>query len=96
MGLVLKATAFAATKHRDQLRKELQIEHAAGLSKGTKLVKLADKICNLRAILASPPKDWSIERKREYFKWAKKVIDQVRGTNHKLERRFDQLYGKKP
>jgi guanosine-3',5'-bis(diphosphate) 3'-pyrophosphohydrolase len=76
-------------------RKDLQIEHAAHLSKAAKLVKLADKICNLRDILASPPKDWSVERKREYFDWAKKVIDQVRGTNPKLERRFDQLYRKK-
>jgi len=76
-------------------RKDLQIEHAAHLSKAAKLVKLADKICNLRDILASPPKDWSVDRKREYFDWAKKVIDQVRGTNPKLERRFDQLYRKK-
>ena len=77
-------------------RKELQIEHAAHLSNGAKLVKLADKICNLTDILASPPKDWSVERKREYFEWAKRVIEQVRGTNPRLERRFDQLYRKKP
>jgi GTP diphosphokinase / guanosine-3',5'-bis(diphosphate) 3'-diphosphatase len=77
-------------------RKELQIEHAARISKSAKLVKLADKICNLRDILESPPKDWPIERKRQYFDWAKKVIDQVRGTNAKLERRFDRLYRKKP
>ena len=77
-------------------RKELQIEHAAHISKSAKLVKLADKICNLRDILASPPKDWSIERKRQYFDWAKKVIDQVRGANPKLERRFDQLFRQRP
>ena len=46
--------------------------------------------------LVAPRKDWPIERKREYFDWAKKVIDQVRGTNPKLERRFDQLYRKRP
>src|ERR1017187_1015403 len=77
-------------------RKELQIEHAAHISKSAKLVKLADKICNLRDILASPPKDWAIDRKRQYFDWAKKVIDQVRGANPKLERRFDQLYRQRP
>ena len=77
-------------------RKELQIEHAAHISKSAKLVKLADKICNLRDILASPPKDWSIERKPQYFDWAKKVIDQARGTNLKLERRFDQLFRQRP
>ena len=77
-------------------RKELQVEHAAHISKSAKLVKLADKICNLRDILASPPADWTIERKREYFDWAKKVIDQIRGTNAKLERRFDQVYRERP
>jgi len=77
-------------------RKELQIKHAARLSESAKLVKLADKICNLRDILASPPKDWTVERKRQYFDWAKKVIDHVRGTNPALERRFDRLYRKRP
>ncbi len=77
-------------------RKELQVARAGRASVRAKQVKLADKICNLRDILASPPKDWSIERKRQYFDWAKKVIDQVRGTNPKLERRFDQLYRKRP
>jgi hypothetical protein len=44
----------------------------------------------------APPRDWSIERKRQYFDWAKKSIDQLRGTNPKLERRFDQLYPRRP
>jgi len=77
-------------------RKELQIEHAAHISRGAKLVKLADKICNLSDILASPPKDWPLGRKREYFDWSKRVINQVRGTNVALERRFDRLYRKRP
>ena len=38
-------------------RKRLQIEHAAHISRRAKLVKLADKICNLRDITASPPAD---------------------------------------
>jgi len=37
-----------------------------------------------------------VERKREYFEWAKKVVDQLRGTNARLERRFDQLCRKVP
>jgi guanosine-3',5'-bis(diphosphate) 3'-pyrophosphohydrolase len=76
-------------------RKELQVARAGRASARAKQVKLADKICNLRDILASPPKGWSIERIREYFDWAKRVIDQVRGTNPKLERRFDRLYRKR-
>ena len=74
----------------------MQIEHAAHISRSAKLVKLADKICNLRDMLEYPPQDWPIERKREYFDWAKKVIDQVRGTNAMLEKRFDQLYRQRP
>jgi guanosine-3',5'-bis(diphosphate) 3'-pyrophosphohydrolase len=77
-------------------RKGLQISKAAGASEGAKLVKLADKICNLRDMIAGPPEGWSLERQREYFDWAKRVIDQLRGTNAKLERRFDQLYRQRP
>jgi guanosine-3',5'-bis(diphosphate) 3'-pyrophosphohydrolase len=77
-------------------RKELQVEHAAHISKSAKLVKLADKIANLGDIVASPPSGWSLARKREYFDWAKRVIDRVRGTNARLERRFDALYRKRP
>ena len=39
-------------------------------SSRAKHLKLADKISNLNSILASPPADWSAERKREYFEWA--------------------------
>jgi guanosine-3',5'-bis(diphosphate) 3'-pyrophosphohydrolase len=77
-------------------RKRLQIEHAATISAKAKLVKLADKISNLRDITASPPADWTMERKREYFDWAKQVVDQVRGVNAKLESLFDLEYSKKP
>lgn len=77
-------------------RKLAQIEHAKHASKRAKLVKLADKISNLRDILTSPPADWPLERKREYFDWSRAVIDQVRGTNKKLENIFDELYAAKP
>lgn len=73
------------------VRKRLQIEHAAKASPQAKLVKLADKICNLRDLLARPPADWSNERKRAYFEWAAAVIAGVRGTNARLEAVFDEL-----
>jgi GTP diphosphokinase / guanosine-3',5'-bis(diphosphate) 3'-diphosphatase len=77
-------------------RKRLQIEHAANISYEAKLVKLADKICNLRDIITRPPVKWSLQRKQEYFEWAKAVIDQLRGTNEKLETLFDEVYQQKP
>ena len=72
-------------------RKQRQIEHAPHISKEAKLVKLADKICNLRDILASPPADWSPERKQGYFDWAAKVVAGVRGVHPELEAVFDGL-----
>lgn len=75
-------------------RKLQQIVHAPHSSHEAKLVKLADKICNLRDILASPPADWSIKRKHEYFEWAVAVVAGIRGSNSKLEKVFDALVKK--
>ena len=77
-------------------RKRLQVEHAPHLSPKAKLVKLADKICNLRDVSAAPPAHWPLERRRGYFEWAKAVIDGVRGTHPDLERLFDEAYRAKP
>jgi guanosine-3',5'-bis(diphosphate) 3'-pyrophosphohydrolase len=75
-------------------RKRLQIVKAASKSNEAKLVKIADKIANLRDILASPPADWSDERKTEYFRWAEKVVAGLRGANASLEAAFDETYMK--
>ena len=77
-------------------RKRLQVKHAAHASDKAKLVKLADKISNLRDMGACPPAHWSHERKQEYFDWAKQVIDQLRGINPTLESIFDAAYAKRP
>ncbi|WP_353227463.1 HD domain-containing protein [Novosphingobium sp.] len=77
-------------------RKQLQIVHAGTASDGAKLVKLADKIANLRDISASPPADWDTARKADYFDWAAKVIDRVRGVHPRLEALFDAEYAKRP
>jgi guanosine-3',5'-bis(diphosphate) 3'-pyrophosphohydrolase len=74
------------------LRKRMQVETAPRISHQAKRVKLADKICNLEDIMASPPTGWAEERKREYIRWAKQVVDGLRGTNARLEARFDELY----
>ena len=47
---------------------------------------------NLRDILASPPKGWSLERKREYFDWAKAVVEQIRQADPRLAERFDAVW----
>ncbi len=77
-------------------RKRQQILHARTASKRAKLVKLADKICNLRDIASNPPAQWSLARKRQYFDWARQVVDGARGTNRVLARLFDAAYAQRP
>jgi guanosine-3',5'-bis(diphosphate) 3'-pyrophosphohydrolase len=77
-------------------RKALQVEHAPHLSRRAKLVKLADKICNLRDVASSPPKDWPLQRRREYFDWAKQVVDGLRGVHPRLEAIFDAAHAARP
>src|SRR5688572_21254448 len=77
-------------------RKRLQIEHAAHLTREAKLVKLADKICNVRDVANHPPAKWDLTRRREYFEWAKAVVDQLRGVHPALEKKFDEAYALKP
>lgn len=83
------------TKSKEE-RKRLQIEHASTISYHAKLVKLADKICNLRDMAHSPPKNWSLERRREYFDWAQQVVNQMRGTHPQLEALFEAAYNQRP
>lgn len=73
-------------------RKQLQIEHASNSSGPAKLVRIADKICNLRDLANTPPVGWSEERKEAYFDWAKAVVDQLCGVHPTLERLFDDTY----
>jgi guanosine-3',5'-bis(diphosphate) 3'-pyrophosphohydrolase len=77
-------------------RKRLQVEHAAHISREAKLVKLADKICNVRDVADHPPAKWDLVRRREYFEWAKSVVDQLRGVHPGLEKKFDEAYARKP
>jgi (p)ppGpp synthase/HD superfamily hydrolase len=70
-------------------RKRLQVENAPKKSRQAKLIKLADKTSNLRAVANSPAPDWSIERRLEYVDWAKRVVAGVRGVSPWLERQFD-------
>ena len=45
-------------------RKHIQIETAAHKSRKAKLITLADKTSNVRAVAFSPAADWSVKRRR--------------------------------
>jgi guanosine-3',5'-bis(diphosphate) 3'-pyrophosphohydrolase len=70
-------------------RKRLQIEEAPHKSFGAKLIKLADKTCNVRNLVSMPPKGWSLERRQKYLLWGEKVVAGLRGTNPTLEKYYD-------
>ncbi|MBS0580915.1 MAG: bifunctional (p)ppGpp synthetase/guanosine-3',5'-bis(diphosphate) 3'-pyrophosphohydrolase [Proteobacteria bacterium] len=77
-------------------RKRRQVDHAGALSHRAKLVKLADKICNLRDMAGAPPAGWPLERRREYFEWARQVVDRVRAVSPRLGALFDEAYTQRP
>jgi (p)ppGpp synthase/HD superfamily hydrolase len=71
-------------------RKKRQIESAPKKTDRAKVIKLADKTSNLRALAASPPPDWSVRRRIEYIAWARKVVEGLRGASPSLEKQFDE------
>ncbi|HRP35084.1 MAG TPA: HD domain-containing protein [Gammaproteobacteria bacterium] len=77
-------------------RKRLQVEHVAHAPHGAQLIKLADKIANLRDLVEYPPADWPDSRRREYFDWAALVVSGVRGTHAELALQFDRVHALRP
>jgi (p)ppGpp synthase/HD superfamily hydrolase len=75
-----------------EMRKALQVKMAPKKSEEAKLVKLADKISNLRAIMVAPPASWDHARRVEYVGWAGRVAAGLRGVNPSLEALFDTTY----
>ena len=87
-GLVMEMTDDKSRPKEE--RKRLQIEHAPHLSEWAKQIKLADKICNIRDVIHSPPENWSLERRLEYLDWSEQVVAGCRGCNRDLEQCYDR------
>jgi guanosine-3',5'-bis(diphosphate) 3'-pyrophosphohydrolase len=77
----------------DKVRKELQISHAPSLSEGAKLIKMADKICNVHDVIHAPPVKWTNERRMSYLDWTERVVAGCKGCNEALERYYARLLG---
>lgn len=94
-GIVAEVTDDKALDYAE--RKHMQVATAAGKSSRAKLVKLADKICNLRDLATSPPPEWNDARRAAYVGWSVDVVAGLRGVCPPLEAAFDravQLHGK--
>lgn len=72
-------------------RKRLQVLHAPTCSHSAKLVKLADKLYNIRDMLRVTPVGWTDQRIQEYLLWSSQVLDGLRGTNSVLEQEIERL-----
>ena len=68
-------------------RKTLQITKAPSLSRKAKLIKIADKLCNINDLL-NYPINWSTERKLKYVNWSYEVYNGCKGENNLLDNAF--------
>jgi (p)ppGpp synthase/HD superfamily hydrolase len=89
--IVAEVTDDKSLKKKE--RKGAQIEHAPNLSAGAKLIKIADKISNVREIASDPPKKWGINRQRKYFDWAESVVNAMGPVDPEMRLVFDKTLG---
>jgi hypothetical protein len=83
-----RLAAIEVTDDREA-RKAGQITAACSKSPAAKLIKLDDKISNVRAVATSPPVDCPKQRWRDYIEFCAAVVNEARGTSALLETEFD-------
>src|SRR6266566_9616613 len=71
-------------------RRQKQIVDAPRKSPGAKLIKIADKISNIRARIMPQANQDERDDLIDYLAWAEKVVDGCRGVNAMLDRMFDE------
>lgn len=69
-------------------RKRLQVIQTPKKSIEAKMLKIADKTCNVKDITLDPPTNWTLERKIAYLDWAEAVVKGATGVNPALEAHF--------
>lgn len=73
---------------RPTTRKLWQLREAPSLRYKAKLVRIADKLHNVRDIIHHGIPGWTKERAAAYVAWACEMVTALRGTHANLERRF--------
>ena len=89
-GLVMYVTDD--TTLSKERRKAAQIEHAPRLPRDARLIKIADKTSNLRALVRTPPAGWPLARLADYVEWAAAVVLACGPVDAGLERVFWEAY----
>ena len=70
-------------------RRQKQIEGAPHKSPGAKLIKIADKISNIRARIVTRPNKKQRDELADYVAFSEKVVAGCRGANARLDAEFD-------
>jgi len=71
-------------------RRRRQVIDAPKKSPGAKLIKIADKISNIRARIFFEPDIAQQEELTDYLAWAEQVVAGCRGVNARLDALFDE------
>ena len=71
-------------------RRQAQVEGAPRLSPRACLIRIADKLHNVRSLHDGTPEGWDADRIVGYVGWARTVVDLLRGTSAELEALFDE------
>jgi len=87
--VVMEVTDHSTENDTDKFRQQLQ--RVDSLSKKARVIKLADKISNVKLLLSFPPEGWDLEKRSLYINWADRIIHALRGTNEKLKAYYDEL-----
>ena len=86
--LVVEVTDDMTAPQPERRRK--QIVDAPRKSQGAKLIKISDKISNIRARILPQPSQDERDDLADYVAWAEKVVAGCRGVNVLLDRMFDE------
>ena len=87
--LVMEVTDHSSGNDADKFSQQLQ--RVGSLSKKARIIKLADKISNVKSLLSFPPAGWDLEKRSLYINWADRIINALQGTNEKLEAYYQEL-----
>lgn len=66
-------------------RKRVRLQHAAAKATDAKIIKIADVISNVRAMVHSPPAGWPLEWKLSYLDGTRALCEAMRGVNAELD-----------
>ncbi len=85
-GIVQEVTDDKSLPKAESKRK--QIENASKLSLNAKIIRICDKIANVRDICGENIPDWDYKTKIEYLNWAEEVVKGLSDFHEELQFTF--------